>query len=138
MISARPQGAILAIVDDPAMLDSVVPPKDRYDLRDEIDHAAMRPETRLHHLIDTEELDEHTVARLAALDGATVLDRSARLLAYGAIVTTSDSEHEGARTAAARTLSQTALVVLKVSVDGDITIFRDGTAVTTLLGRPTA
>ncbi len=64
----------------------------------------MRPETRLHHLIDADDLDEH-------------------------------SQHEGARTAAARTLSETALVVLKVSTDGDITIFRDGTALTTLLGR---
>ncbi len=89
MISARPQGAVLAIVDDPA-----------------------------------------------TLDGATVLDRARRLVAYGAIVTTADSEHEGARTAAARTLSQKALVVLEVSVDGDITILGDGTTVTTLLGHP--
>ncbi len=59
-----------------------------------------------------------------------------RLVAYGAIVTSADSEHEGARTAAARTLSRTALVVLKVSVDGDITILRDGTTVTTPLGHP--
>lgn len=136
MISARPQGAILAIVDDPAILDGVVSPKDRYDLRDQIDPTAARPETRLHHLLDAEELDEHTVARLGALDGATILDRHGRLVAYGAIVTTSDSEHEGARTAAARTLSETALIVLKVSVDGDITIFRDGGAITTLLGHP--
>lgn len=136
LISTRPQGAILAIVDRPDVLDAVVSAKDRFDLRDAIDPTAMRPETRLHHLLDADELDEHTLTRLAALDGATVLDRDARLLAYGAIVTTSDSDHEGARTAAARTLSQTALVVLKVSVDGDITIFKDGMPVTTLLGRP--
>jgi hypothetical protein len=135
MISARPAGAILAIVDDPADLDGVVSPKDRYDLRNDIDPAAMRTETRLHHLIDAEELDVHTLVRLAILDGATVLDRDGRLLAYGAIVTSADSEHEGARTAAAKTLSETAQVVLKVSVDGDITIFRAGTPVTTLLGR---
>jgi hypothetical protein len=136
MISARPQGAILAIVDDRAALDGVVSAKDRHDLRSELDPAAMRPETRLHHLIDAEHLDEHTLARLAALDGATVLDQSAQLVAYGAVVTSSDSQHEGARTAAARTLSHSALVVLKVSVDGDITIFRDGAVVTTLLGHP--
>ncbi|MDP9019793.1 MAG: hypothetical protein M3N25_03150, partial [Actinomycetota bacterium] len=117
-------------------LDGMVSPKDRYDLRDGIDPTAMRPETRLHHLVDAQDPDEHTVARLAALDGATVLDRAGRLVAYGAIVTTADSEHEGARTTAARTLSQTALVVLKVSVDGDITIFREGATVTTLLGHP--
>lgn len=136
MISSRPQGAILAIVDDAAAVDGIVSPKDRHDLRHELDPTAMRPETRLHHLIDADGLDEQTIARVAALDGATVLDRDGRLLAYGAIVTTADSEHEGARTAAARTLSQTALVVLKVSVDGDITIFREGATVTTLLGHP--
>jgi hypothetical protein len=87
-------------------------------------------------LIDAEDLDEHTLARLAVLDGATVLDRAGRLLAYGAIVASAHSQHEGARTAAARTLSETALVVLRVSVDGDITIFQAGAAVTTLLGRP--
>lgn len=42
-----------------------------------------------------------------------------------------------ARTAAARTLSRTARVVLKVSVDGDITIFQGGSEVATLLGRTT-
>jgi hypothetical protein len=135
MISAQPWGAIMAVVDDPAALDGAVSPKDRYDLRNDIDTTAMRPETRLHHLIDAEELDEHTLVRLATLDGATVIDREGRLIAYGAIVTSTDSQHEGARTAAARTLSETALVVLKVSVDGDITIFRKGRALTTLLGR---
>ena len=136
LISARPQGAILAIVDGAHVLEGKVSVKDRFDLRGEIDPTGMRPETRLHHLLDADQLDEHTLTRLAALDGATIVDRDGRLLAYGAIVTTSDSEHEGARTAAARTLSQTALVVLKVSVDGDITIFRDGAVVTTLLGHP--
>ncbi|MEO5837629.1 MAG: hypothetical protein ABIQ73_03650 [Acidimicrobiales bacterium] len=136
MISARPRGAILAIVEKSSDLDTVVSLKDRYDLRNDIDPLAMEFETRLHHLIDAEDLDEHTLVRLAMLDGATVLDREGRLLAYGAIVSSADSEHEGARTAAARTLSETALVVLKVSVDGDIMIFRNGAAVATLLGRP--
>lgn len=135
-ISAQPQGAILAIVDDPGRLDAIVSPKDRYDLRNQIDMPAMRPETRLHHLIDAQHLDDETLVRLAALDGATVVDREGRLLAYGAIVTSTDSQHEGARTAAASTLSETAQVVLKVSVDGDITVFRAGRAVTTVLGRP--
>ncbi|HUP72501.1 MAG TPA: hypothetical protein VM282_05595 [Acidimicrobiales bacterium] len=136
MISARPRGAILAIVEDASDLDGVVSLKDRYDLRNDIDPLAMQFETRLHHLIDAEDLDEHTLVRLAMLDGATVLDTEGRLLAYGAIVSSADSEHEGARTAAAKTLSETAMVVLKVSVDGDITIFRAGEAVATLLGRP--
>lgn len=136
MISSRPQGAILAMVDSPADLEGVVPLKDRYDLRETIDPGAMRAETRLHHLIDVDPLDAETLARLAELDGATVLDREGKLLAYGAIVSSADSDYEGARTAAARTLSHHALVVLKVSVDGDITVFRAGDTVTTLLGRP--
>ncbi len=135
-ISAEPHGAILAIVEDASSIDDVVSLKDRYDLRDGIDPAARRPETRLHHLLDAEDLDEHTLARLATLDGATIIDRDGHLLAYGAIVTTADSDHEGARTAAARTLSRDAIVVLKVSVDGDITVFQSGSPVTTLLGRP--
>ncbi|MEO8698375.1 MAG: hypothetical protein ABI658_33085, partial [Acidimicrobiales bacterium] len=110
MISARPRGAILAIVENSSDLDAVVSVKDRYDLRNDIDPLAMRFETRLHHLIDADNLDEHTLVRLAMLDGATVLDRDGRLLAYGAIVSSADSEQEGARTAAARTLSETAMV----------------------------
>lgn len=136
IISAQPHGAILAVVDDPAALDGIVPLKDRYDLRDHADRMAMRPETRLHHLIDAEDLDEENLARLATLDGATIVDRDGRLLAYGAIVTATDSEHEGARTAAARTLSHTALVALKISADGDITVFRAGEVLTTLLPSP--
>jgi hypothetical protein len=134
-ISAQPSGAILAVVDDPTRLDGVVSPKDRYDLRDDVDREAMQIETRLHHLIDAEPLDEQTLVRLAMLDGATIVDRQGHLLAYGAIVTSKGSQYEGARTAAARTLSKIADVVLNVSVDGDITIFRHGTALTTLLGR---
>lgn len=134
IISAQRQGAILAIFDDAGALDDVVSSKDRYDLRDAVDPQAMQMETRLHHLIDAEELDAETLARLAALDGATIIDRHARLLAYGAIVTSADSQHEGARTAAAKTLSLTAEIVLKVSVDGDITVFHAGEMLATLLG----
>ena len=133
MISVQPNGAIFGIVDGPEALEGTVEAKDRFDLRDRVDPEAMRPETKLHHLIDAGELDAQTLARLAALDGATILDRDGRLLAYGAIVASADSQHEGARTAAARTLSITALAVLKVSQDGEITVFRDGVVVGTLL-----
>jgi hypothetical protein len=134
IISAQRHGAILAIVDDPERLDGIVSPKDRYDVRNSFDPTAMQAETRLHHLIEAEDLDAQTLARLAALDGATILDRDGHLIAYGAIVTTSDSQHEGARTAAATTLSHSAEIVLKVSVDGDITVLRDGEVIATLLG----
>jgi hypothetical protein len=135
ILSAQGHGAILAIVGDRARLDGVVSSKDRYDLRNELDRLAMRPETRLHHLIDAEDLDQQTLARLASLDGATIVDRDGNLLAYGAIVTSSDSQYEGARTAAAKTLSMSADVAIIVSQDGDITVFRAGAAAVTLLGR---
>jgi hypothetical protein len=135
ILSAQGRGAILAVVGDRERLDGIVSPKDRYDLRNEFDRLAMRPETRLHHLIDAADLDQQTLARLAALDGATIVDRDGNLLAYGAIVASSDSQHEGARTAAAKTLSYTADVAIVVSQDGDITVFRAGAAAVTLLGR---
>ena len=138
MISAQRHGAILAIVDDADVLDGAVALKDRYDLRNEIDPQAMRTETRLHHLIQGDDLDEYNLARLAVLDGATILDRDGRLLAYGAIVTSKGSEYEGARTVAAKTLSNIARVVLKVSTDGEITVFRDGAEVSNLLAQPYA
>jgi hypothetical protein len=133
LTSAMGHGAILAIVADASQVDDAVSPKDRYDLRDEQDLEGMRPETRLHHLIDAEHLDAQTLARLADLDGATIVDRESNLIAYGAIVTSANSEHEGARTAAAKTLSTVADVVLKVSQDGDVTVFAGGEAVATLL-----
>ncbi len=133
LVSIRSGGAIFAIVDDPDQVDDIVSPKDRYDRRDEFDHDAMLPETRLHHLIDGGDLDDQTLARLGALDGATVVDRDGRLIAYGAIINSVDSQYEGARTAAAKSLSLRALAVLKVSEDGDITVFRRGRPVATLL-----
>lgn len=134
LVSVKTGGAIFAIVDDPEVLDPIVAAKDRFDLRNELDDDDdLRPETKLHHLIDAGDLDTQTLARLGELDGATVLDRDGRLLTYGAIISSSDSQHEGARTAAAKSLSHAALVVLKVSEDGDITVFRNGSAVATLL-----
>ena len=109
-------------------------PKDRYDLRNEFDpdgdphrDPAAPPDRR------ARTSTSRRSTRLAGLDGATIVDRHANLLAYGAIVTSSDSQHEGARTAAAKSLSQTADVVLKVSEDGDITVFHAGAVVATLL-----
>jgi hypothetical protein len=133
IISAQRHGAILAIVDDPDALEGIVSSKDRYDQRDAVDPMAMQTETRLHHLIDAEDLDARALARFAALDGATILNREGHLIAYGAIVSSSGSQFEGARTAAAKTLSHTAEIVLKVSADGDITVFRDGEVAATLL-----
>ncbi len=133
MVSVQEKGAIFGIVGSTDALATTVAPKDRYDLRNEFDPSAMQSETRLHHLIETGDMDAETLARLATLDGATIVDNHGNLLAYGAILTSKDSQHEGARTAAAKTLSLIALTVLKVSQDGEITVFRDGHVMATLL-----
>lgn len=73
------------------------------------------------------------LARLARLDGATIVDTEGGVLAYGAIVRSSDSRGEGARTAAARALSAHVDVAIAVSQDGPITVFHDGEAVLRLL-----
>lgn len=74
-------------------------------------------------------LDETVLSALATVDGATVMDRTGRLLAAGAILrhpATDEFEHggvvEGARTTAAMTASRFG-PVLKVSEDGVITFF---------------
>jgi hypothetical protein len=126
--------ALAAVVDDRDALDGIVPDKDRYDLRHGVDRWAMPPETRLHHLIDAADLDDETLGRLAGLDGATIIDRDAELLAYGAVVSTSGGRSEGARTAAAATLSQAVDAVLMVSQDGGITVFHAGAVVASVLG----
>ncbi len=133
LVSVQEKGAIFGIIGSSDALRSTVADKDRYDLRDELDPNAMQAETRLHHLIETADMDALTLARLAVLDGATIVDCRGELLAYGAILTSKDSQHEGARTAAAKTLSLIALAVLKVSQDGEITLFREGRVIASLL-----
>ena len=133
LISVQRHGAILAIVESADALDAIVSPKDRYDLRNAVEATAMPTETRLHHVIDAEQPDAQNLARLAALDGATILDRKGRLLTYGAIVTSADSQHEGGAHRGSQDLSHTAEIVLEVSVDGDITVFREGQLVARLL-----
>jgi len=63
---------------------------------------------------------------LLALDGATVLDHSGRIVAAGAIVEVSGGSSSGGREAAARRLSKLGLGI-KVSADGPVRVFRDDT-----------
>lgn len=70
-------------------------------------------------------LDRRVVADLASLDGAVVVDRTGRLLAYGAMVKSSRRHEQGARTRASVAASRSGLAI-KVSSDGDISIYRNG------------
>jgi hypothetical protein len=130
------EGALFVVVRDP---DSAVPhlvaSADRLD-----SHAVPRPASsgtapsrrELLHLLagrSVTDLDPTVLAALASIDGATVTDRTGRLLAAGAILRhppTDESEPggivEGARTTAAIAASRFG-PVLKVSEDGVMTFF---------------
>jgi DNA integrity scanning protein DisA with diadenylate cyclase activity len=65
---------------------------------------------------------------LASLDGAVVVSNSGTLLAYGAILVTgraSGKATEGSRTKAAKAASNLGVTV-KVSSDGEISVFKRG------------
>ena len=148
-LSEAREGALFVVVRDPeAAIQQLVAPADRLDVPiRELDKRLGRnrlggeggddgPEgpTRRHllHLLERRtitDLDPSVFMGLAALDGATVTDRSGRLLAAGAILRHPPSQQldagggvEGARTTAAMAASQFG-PVLKVSEDGIITFF---------------
>ena len=76
--------------------------------------------------------DRRIVADLASVDGALIVDRTGRLMAYGAMVRTSSSAStQGARSRAAVAASRLGLA-MKVSSDGGIAVYRHGNLVVSL------
>lgn len=73
------------------------------------------------------------LARLASIDGATVITSSGDLVAYGSIIQSPQGGGQGARSAAAEALSLQSSVALKVSEDGPITVFVNGSKLATIL-----
>ncbi|MGH9239248.1 MAG: hypothetical protein ACRD3G_14500 [Vicinamibacterales bacterium] len=136
-LSDAREGALFVVVREPDVaVSQLVPTADRLDLPirelDEREDGSEAP-TRRHllHLLERRtitDLDPSVFMGLAALDGATVTDRSGRLLAAGAILRHPPSQQldagavEDARTTAAMGASQFG-PVLKVSEDGVITFF---------------
>jgi hypothetical protein len=130
-LSYARQGALFVVVRDPsAAISQLVAPADRLDVPANGGLPTGRPSRRdLMHLLEgrsATDLDASVFAALASLDGATVVDRTGRLLAAGAILRHPQSADlpggvgEGARTTAAVTASRFG-PVLKVSEDGVIT-----------------
>jgi hypothetical protein len=126
------EGALFVVLRDPASsLSQLVAPADQLD---EVRHTGGTVPTRgqLLHMLrgrNVHELDPAVLAGLARTDGATVLDRTGRLLAVGAILlhTEPPEPHsnlavEGARTTAAMAAGRFG-AVLKVSEDGLITFY---------------
>jgi hypothetical protein len=146
ILTTSGKGGILAIVEDgPDALN--LPEKDRVDLARAKADAPTDTQSEhreggrdkdaewlLHRLLpagNVLDLSRPTLALLAGIDGATIVDEDGRLLSYGAIVQSSQGQSEGARTAAARTLSAHGLVI-KVSEDGPVQIFENGETVLTV------
>jgi len=137
------QGGLFVVVDDPAAaLGRLIAPHDL--LADEApdgppvalnlgDPLAKRA---LHYLVrgrSITEIDPPVLEALAGLDGAVVVDRSGRLLAFGAILRHDASASfgpaaEGARTTAGLIASRFG-PVLKVSEDGIVSCFLGGARV---------
>ncbi len=136
-LSEAREGALFVVVREPDVaVPKLVPAADRLDLPirelDARDGSEGPSRRHLLHLLERRtitDLDPSVFMGLAALDGATVTDRTGRLLAAGAILRHPSSEQldaggsvEGARTTAAMAASQFG-PVLKVSEDGIITFF---------------
>jgi hypothetical protein len=127
-VSASGHGCILGLVTSAphGLLN-----KDRVDLARASRPGATREyaEWSIHALLATDqvlELGSRHLAQLAAIDGATIVQRkTGRLVAYGAVVPNKPGSSEGSRTAAARTLSEAAFVI-KVSADGPMTVLERG------------
>jgi len=126
------EGALFVVLRDPATsLSQLVAPADQLDL---VRHTggAVPSRGQLMHMLrgrSVQDLDPPVFRGLARTDGATVLDRSGRLLAVGAILlhTEPPEPHsslavEGARTTAAMAAGRFG-AVLKVSEDGLITFY---------------
>jgi len=126
------EGALFVVLSDPASaLPQLVAPADQLDSTGHISGALPNRAQLLHMLRgrNVNDLNPAVLRGLARTDGATVIDRSGRLLAVGAILlhTEPPEPHsnlpvEGARTTAAMAAGRFG-AVLKVSEDGLITFY---------------
>jgi hypothetical protein len=130
-LSDARSGALFVVLRDPVeALPQLVAPADRLDTMAEPLDARSSPSRRdLMYLLANRtaiDVDVKVLEALATMDGATVVDRSGRLLAVGAILMHPSIPHEviveGARTTAAIMAARFG-PVLKVSEDGLITFF---------------
>ena len=129
------EGALFVVLRDPSSsLPQLVAPADQLDAVPHTSTTATPTRGQLMYMLrgrNVQELDPSVLAGLARTDGATVIDRSGRLLAVGAILlhTEPPEPHsnlavEGARTTAAMAAGRFG-AVLKVSEDGLITFYEN-------------
>jgi hypothetical protein len=132
------QGALFVVLRHPReSLPELVADQDRLDMELVGQHSDPETPSRRHllHVLagrSVTELDPNLLGAFATLDGAVVTERSAQLLAVGAIlrhpptaISNAEGATEGARTTAAISASRHG-PVLKVSEDGMVSFFDGG------------
>jgi hypothetical protein len=130
-LSDARRGALFVVLrDTDAATGQLIAPGDRLDtLAEPVDSRSSPSRRDLLYLLANRtalDMDRTVLEALASMDGATVLERSGRLLAVGAILMHSSVQNtvtvEGARTTAAIAAANFG-PVLKVSEDGAITFY---------------
>jgi hypothetical protein len=130
-LSDARRGALFVMVRDPdAAVGHLIAPGDRLDtLAEPVDFRTSPSRRDLMYLLASRtalDMDRTVLEALATMDGATVVDRTGRLLAVGAILMHPSIPPEviveGARTTAALAAASFG-PVLKVSEDGAITFY---------------
>jgi hypothetical protein len=121
-------GGLFVVLDEHAAAPQLIAEEDLLEIR-KSSHS-----TRAHYLLRDRTISSMELSileNIAGLDGSVVLDRTGRLLAFGAILRTTGEPleaQEGGRTTAALYASRVGLA-LKVSEDGFISFYRGGARV---------
>jgi hypothetical protein len=126
-ISFRRSGALFVILKNKANLHKIVRRGDAFG-----DVGRSEADRQFDSIFEgrtIQRLPRSLIVELASVDGATVIDNSGRLRAYGAVL--EPKRHgkskgtQGARTKAAKGASYIGLAV-KISSDGEISVYHDG------------
>jgi DNA integrity scanning protein DisA with diadenylate cyclase activity len=138
-LAERRRGGLFVVLDDGQAADRLVPPNDRVDLQHPVSLVSTpaRSKNQFHYLLrgtSILDLTPTVLESIARIDGAIVLDRTASLLAFGAILrhqlepALGENAVEGGRTSAAIAASRYGHV-LKVSEDGLVSYYSGGRCV---------
>ena len=138
-LAERRRGGLFVVLDDGQAADRLVPPNDRIDLQHagSLVSTSARSKNQFHYLLrgtSILDLTPTVLESIARIDGAIVLDRTASLLAFGAILRyqfepgLGENAVEGGRTSAAIAASRYGHV-LKVSEDGPVSYYSGGRCV---------
>lgn len=74
---------------------------------------------------DFSQIDRKLRCELAGLDGATIIEKSGRVICFGAIIQNDKESSGGGRGAAAKKLSDYGGLAIKISTDGYIEVYID-------------